>query len=137
MTEQLTRRLDQHPCWSHLVAGMQVERGTILASGRAHHRIELLTAGYAPERIAAILRVRIACAACGAAICPFRSRRRKSAGRAERPGRMYVSVACELSESVGCSRGSAASAEVERLCAAIHRAQQPQAPAQLQLGGML
>jgi hypothetical protein len=62
--------------------------------------------------VAVALSCRCACAACGAAIHPFRQRK-KSGKPAARPRRavgerLYVAVACPLDVSVGCSRGDAA-----------------------------
>ena len=57
------------------------------------------------------LGLRCACAACGAAIHPFRQRKQPAAtSRRRKPAseRLYVAVACPLSVSVGCSRGDAA-----------------------------
>lgn len=58
------------------------------------------------------LSCRCACAACGAAIRPFRQRKKsgKPAVRSRRSvgERLYVAVACPLDVSVGCSRGDAA-----------------------------
>ena len=58
------------------------------------------------------LGLRCACAACGAAIHPFRQRKPKAAAQSRRrkPGseRLYVAVACPLHVSVGRSRGDAA-----------------------------
>lgn len=64
----------------------------------------------------AALAARCQCAACGAAVHPFRRRQAAPERTAETPRRrrrpsgerLYVAVACPLAVSVGCSRGDAA-----------------------------
>jgi hypothetical protein len=138
-----------HPCFRHIAGALQVEAGTLLASGRQHRRIELHAGRYTNQQIARLLAVRVACAACQCPVAPFRKRHGKAAGRAERPGRLFVSVACELGQNVGCARGKAASEATERLAAAIvdHRrapgplsqapVASPAEPNQLGLRGLL
>jgi hypothetical protein len=92
-----------------------IEAGTLLATGRKHRRIELPVSEMPLERVTAILAMRVPCAACGSPIQPFRSRKGKSAGRAERPGRLFLALSCALGERFGCARGTAASAATERV----------------------
>jgi hypothetical protein len=109
MIDLLPRRLVAHPVWKHVAPAVTVESGTLLASGRKHRRFEVRTARFSFAQIAKILSAQIACAACGSPIHPFRRRAGKSAGRAERPGRLFIALTCELSQSIACSRGNAAS----------------------------
>jgi len=114
--------LPTHACWRHIAPFVTVEAGTLLASGRRHRRIELRTCTLTDGQIRKVLGVRIACASCGRPIAPFRRRRGKSAGRAERPGRLFVALTCELGDSIGCSRGQAASEAYEALIGALQSA---------------
>lgn len=115
----LCKSITEHPCWPHVCKRLQVEEGTPLATGKVHRRIELLTKGLATVQLRWLLNVRIECAQCHKSMAPFRGRKRGNAGRAERPSRLFVSVACELADSVGCARGNAASMATTRLAAAI------------------
>lgn len=111
-----------------------VETGTLLATGRRHRRLELPLTGFCPEDVVAIIRHQVPCAACGRLCHPFRARRGGSAGRAERPGRVFVALTCELADRVGCSRGVAATSAYERVVRfldALHRQ-----PVQLGLAGI-
>lgn len=111
--------LIEHACFPHIAGRLHVEQGTKLASGNIHRRVELDCTGLTERQLAMVLGVRVACAACGATICPFRRRFGKSAGRANRPGRLFTSVACPLDVHIGCSRGKAASDATARLAEAI------------------
>jgi hypothetical protein len=104
-----------HPLWRQLAPAIIVEAGTLLATGRKHRRLELPLQGFEPATVGAILDLRVPCAACGNPIQPFRTRKRGSAGRAERPGRVFLALTCTLDERVGCSRGNAASAAYEQV----------------------
>jgi hypothetical protein len=115
-----------HPCWRHVLPLITVESGTLLATGRRHRRIELRTNSLTDGQIAKVLTVSIGCAACGGPISPFRRRRGKAAGRAERPGRLFIALTCELAESIGCSRGQAASEAYEALIRALQTASHEQ-----------
>jgi hypothetical protein len=108
---------------AHVAPLLAVETGTVLASGRAHRRIEIDGSELSQKQFGMLLGVRVACAACGATICPFRQRLGGRAGRAARPARLYVSVACPLDCSLGCARGKAASDATEALAAAVQRHQ--------------
>jgi hypothetical protein len=119
VTRPLAATLMMNPCWPHVAPLLSVESGTALASGRAHRRIEIDVSKLSDRQLAMVLGVRVACAACGATICPFRRRFGASAGRAARPGRLYTTVACPLDVSLGCARGKAASEATEALAAAI------------------
>jgi hypothetical protein len=122
--------LPEHPCFPHIVGRLHVEQGTKLASGRAHRRIELDCSGLVERQIEMLRSVRVRCAACGSTICPFRSRVGGRAGRASRPTRMFVSVACPLDVTFSCARGAAASSATARLAEAIeaHRRMPPAPP---------
>lgn len=120
-----------HPLWPGLVRSIVVEAGTLLATGRRHRRLELPVHEMAVERVKAILAMRVPCAACGSSIQPFRSRKGKSAGRAERPGRLFLALTCALEDRIGCSRGSAASEAYERVLR--HIGALKRAPTQLSL----
>jgi hypothetical protein len=119
-----SRSLPQTAWWSHVAPALQAEQGAALASGRRHRRIELLTAPFSNEQLARLLLLQLPCASCGAAMFPFRRRRGRSAGRAKRPGRLFVTVACPIGVSVACSRGRAASDATEALAVAILRQRQ-------------
>jgi len=126
-----------HAAWPHVAPLLTVEAGTRLASGNVHRRIELESAGLSERQLRMLLTVRVACASCGAGVCPFRQRLRSSAGRTQRPGRLYVSFTCPLDVSLACARGKAASDAAEALAKAIadHRRAPtpPQAEAHHQL----
>lgn len=111
-----------------------VENGTLLATGRRHRRLELPLTGFCPEDVTAILQHTVACAACGNPMHPFRTRRGKSAGRAERPGRAFIALTCDLATRVGCSRGVLATAAYERVTRFLEQLRQPPVkPVQLAL----
>lgn len=122
--------LEQHPCWSRIIGSLQVEKGPQLASGKGHRRIELITMGMPDDLIARLQGVNVRCCSCGLPIHPLRARHGKTAGRASRPGRLYLSVACELGQNIGCARGKAASEATERLAAAIAGYRPPASPEQ-------
>jgi hypothetical protein len=113
------RTLDAHPCWPLVAPAVAIESGTLLATGHKHRRIELHTERFTADQVGRILATRIQCAACTHPIAPFRVRRGKSAGRAERPGRLFVALTCELAASIGCSRGKAATEAYEGLLRAL------------------
>jgi hypothetical protein len=120
MTVGTPRSLETHPWWKHFWQALEIEAGTLLATGHKHRRIELRTALFTMEQIAKLLDLRIACAACQAAIRPFRKRAGKSAGRADRPpSRLYVGLTCQLSENTACARGAAATRAYESLIRAL------------------
>lgn len=121
MSAALPRSLPDHPCWLHIAPFITVEAGTLLATGRKHRRIEVHTGLLSEWQIAQVLGVRIGCVACGKPVSPFRRRRGKSAGRTTRPSRLFVALTCQLTESVACSRGQAATAGYEQLIAALQR----------------
>lgn len=131
----VARTLADHPRWPLVAAAIKVETGTLLASGRQHRRVELDARRFSIAEVAELLSIRVACAACGKTIQPLRRRRGKSAGRAERPGRLFVALTCELAENIGCSRGLAATQAYERLLAAP-RAPDPSVTRQLGLRGI-
>jgi hypothetical protein len=120
-----------HPLWSSLASAIVVEAGTLLATGRKHRRLELPVHDMPDERVKAILAMRVPCAACGAPMQPFRPRKGKSAGRAERPGRLFLALTCALEDRFGCARGHAASDATERVIRAI--AASKRKPTQLDL----
>ncbi len=122
--EQLHRHLDETRAFKHIVSALQVEEGAALSGGGKHHRIELICQRFSEKQIGLLLGVQIACANCGSPINPIRARNKK-AGRAKRPGRLFVAVVCAQAQSVGCSKGKAATAAVARLAKAIRTAQQP------------
>jgi hypothetical protein len=124
----IARSLLEHPCFGHVAPFVTVEAGTLLATGRKHRRIELRTERLSDAQIAKVLGVRVACASCGQPISPFRRRRGKSAGRAERPGRLFVALTCSLAESIGCSRGQAATEAYEHLIRALGHHSPPEPP---------
>lgn len=104
-----------HPLFRSLASAIVIEAGTLLATGRKHRRLELPVSDRPIAELTAILSMRVPCAACGNLIQPFRSRKGKSAGRAERPGRLFLALTCTLQQCVGCSRGAAATEAYERL----------------------
>lgn len=114
-----------HPLWFRLKPAIIVETGPLLASGHRHRRVELRTLSLSSADVERILSIRVACAACGKSIRPFRHRRGKQAGRARRPCRLFVALTCELVDSIGCSRGRAATAAYERLLVALRPAATP------------
>lgn len=120
-----------HPLWRRLALAVIVEAGTLLATGRKHRRLELPVHDLPLAEVQAILAIRVPCAACGNPIQPFRSRHGKSAGRAERPGRLFLALTCALGDRIGCSRGHAASDAYERVIRAVEAARR--APSQLML----
>ena len=122
-----------HPLWRVLAADVVVEAGTLLATGRKHRRLELPVASFEPERVKEILSMRVPCAACGSMIQPFRTRKGKTAGRAERPGRLFLALTCALDERDGCSRGNAATDAYEREIRHLEALKRK--PAQLDLFG--
>jgi hypothetical protein len=115
----VARTLVEHPRWPLVAPAIKVEAGTLLASGHRHRRIEMEASGFSGAELAEIVLLRVACAACGRAIQPFRRRRGRSAGRAERPGRLFIALTCELADSIGCSRGLAATRAYEQLIFAL------------------
>lgn len=102
-----------HPLWRVLAVDVVVEAGTLLATGRKHRRLELPVQNYDEGKLREVLAMRVPCAACGALMQPFRPRKGKSAGRAERPGRLFLSVTCALEDRFGCARGTAATEATE------------------------
>ena len=117
----INRRLENHPWWQHFSAALSVEAGTLLASGHKHRRIELLTEGFTDAQVAKLLAMQVRCANCMLPIHPFRRRKGKSAGRAERPSRLFVALTCELQDKIGCSRGKAATEAYERVIKALEK----------------
>lgn len=111
--------LPEHPIWTHIAHRLLVESGTKLASGKAHRRIELDCAGLTEHQLAMVLAVRTRCPSCGDTVCPFRRRFGKSAGRASRPGRLFLALCCPLDVRISCSRGKAASEALGRLAGAV------------------
>lgn len=105
----------RHPLWRRIASAVSVEAGTLLATGHRHRRLELCVAQLDGVDVGEVEAMRCACAHCGASIKPFRRRAGKSAGRAERPGRLFLALSCELGDSVGCSRGNACTAAYERV----------------------
>lgn len=119
--------ITRDPLFRRVAPSIVVETGTLLATGRRHRRLELPMTGFCPEDVATIVRHTVPCAACGRHCHPFRARRGKSAGRAERPGRLFIALTCELADRIGCSRGVAATSAYERVMRfldSLHR--QPQ-----------
>jgi hypothetical protein len=116
--------LPEHACWRHIAPLLSVEVGTVLASSHQHRRIELDASRLSEKQFGMLLGVLVRCPACNAGVCPFRRRFGKSAGRAARPGRLFVALACPLDVNIGCSRGKAASEATEALAAAIRSHQQ-------------
>jgi hypothetical protein len=111
--------LPELACWPDLLPALRVERGATFPRGGEHRRIEFVTSCFSSEQLDQIQQLVVCCAACGSPVQPFRQRRRKSAGRTRRPGRLYVALCCELKRSVGCARGARASRASEALVVAI------------------
>lgn len=125
MTSPLVSSLLAHACWPHLRKCISVEAGSLLATGRKHRRLELHTDRFSDSQIAKVLGVSIGCAACGKQISPFRQRRRGRAGRSERPSRLFLALTCPLDQSIGCSRGRAATDAYEAVIRALQATARP------------
>jgi hypothetical protein len=118
-------RIDELPFFGHVVARLQIRRGSTLATGKQHVTIELDASGLNARQIGTLRNATVACPACGSRVHPFRARRGRTPERAaESVGRMFVSVACRYADSSGCARGKGASTEVQRIVAATEQRQQ-------------
>lgn len=122
-----------HPTWALVARSVVIEAGSLLATGRKHRRLELPVAEFSNEQVAAVLAMRVPCAACGSLMQPFRTRQGKSAGRAERPGRLFLALTCPLDQRVGCSRGAAATAAYERVIRHVEQLRSARVVEQLNL----
>src|SRR3569832_744583 len=117
----VNRRLENHPWCASFSPALSVEAGTLLASGHKHRRIELLTAGFTDAQVAKLQAMQVRCAHCLLPIHPFRLRKGKSAGRAERPSRLFVALTCQLADKIGCSRSKSATEAYERVIRALEK----------------
>jgi hypothetical protein len=110
----MVRRITDHRLWPDLLPLLYVQNFKRSDGGKRLHPRERIEVREPSDRAlrAALLAIEIACAHCRRPIVPVRAR------NATRPGWSwaFLSVSCEqTSGRQGCSRGSDAQAEVERI----------------------
>jgi hypothetical protein len=109
-----------HPLFRLLVPYFKIELYD-RDGGHSHprHRIELRDRELSDELLRRALQAEVACVRCGAPVHPFRARKKGRNG--ERPGHVYVAVACTLDCNKACSRGQEARAAYIEIAQHVRR----------------
>lgn len=101
-----------HPLWPQLAQYFVAVRASRGDSAKQRVRIEV---NAMPQGLYAVaIRATMPCVSCGRDIHPIRARKAPSK-REDATSGAYYAAACPIAESVGCSRGAAASAEYSRI----------------------
>jgi hypothetical protein len=87
--------------WPLVRNHITVKGGKPLPSGKVHRQVEVDTSGLTDHQIDLLLNELAPCARCGEAMEPFRS-------RAGQRGSIFYSVACKITDCMGCARSRAA-----------------------------
>lgn len=106
----------RHPLWSELAPYFRIER--CAGDGWRKPRVRLEVKRLPPELLTKALTATMGCVACGAEISPIRQRHAPP-GRGPENVSLYFACCCALAVRVGCSRGTAAHTEYERIAAAL------------------
>lgn len=87
--------------WPIVKDHIVVKGGKPLPSGKVHRQVEVDVGGLTSEQVDSILKEIAPCARCGELMEPFRA-------RAGQHNSIFYSVACKITDCMGCARSRAA-----------------------------
>jgi hypothetical protein len=103
--------------WPIVKDHISIKGGKPLPSGKVHRQVEVNTEGLTPAQVDALLNEIGVCARCGDYMSPFRE-------RAGQKGSIFYSVACKITDCMGCARSRAATEALDTDCDIIKGAHQ-------------